>query len=151
MALHCLQRCPKSYQPEAPAFDYVPLLVYNGVAYLAGQLAKENGVIRHQGRAGIEVSESEAARQMSLCALQALARLKAHFGTLERVQQVLHLNAYVACHHDFTQISTLADHASRIFITAYGDPGRHPRSVLGVTRLPQHAPVMIDVRVAISD
>jgi enamine deaminase RidA (YjgF/YER057c/UK114 family) len=135
---------------EAPAFNYEPLSVHNGVAYLAGQLAKENGTIRQPGRAGIEVSEAEAAHQMALCALQALARLKDYFGSLDHVQRILHLYAYVACTHEYEGISRLADHASNVFIAAFGDAGRHPRSVLGMTRLPQNAPVMLDVRVVIS-
>ncbi len=134
---------------EAPAFNYEPLSVHNGVAYMAGQLAKENGTILQAGRAGIEVTETQAAHQMSLCALQALARLKDYFGTLDSVQRIIHLYAYVACTHEYDGISRLADHASNVFIVALGDAGRHPRSVLGMTRLPQNAPVMIDVRVAV--
>lgn len=136
---------------EAPAFNYEPLSVHNGVVYLAGHLAKEGGDLRARGRAGIEVGDDEAARQMGLCALLVLARLRQHFGSLSPVEQVLHMHAYVACQHDYENISTLADHASNVFIAAFGDNGRHPRSVLGMTRLPQNAPVMIDVRVACSN
>ena len=134
---------------ESPSFNYEPLCAHNGVIYLAGHLAKENGEIRARGRAGVEVSEREAARQMALCAQLVLARLKQHLGSLDRVQRILHMHAYVACDHQYENISLLADHASDVFIAAFGDAGRHPRSVLGMTRLPQNAPVMIDVRVAI--
>ena len=134
---------------EAPAFNYQPLAIHAGVVYLAGQLAKENGILHTPGRVGIEVDEQEAARQIQLCALQSLARLNDHLGSLDPVLQVLHLNAYIACAHEFDGISRLADAASSVFITAFGDAGRHPRSVLGLVRLPQNAPVMIDLRVAI--
>lgn len=136
-------------QIESPAFNYEPLSVHNGVVYLAGHLAKENGELRQRGRAGIEVNDQEAGRQMTLCALLVLARLKDHFGDLDGVQRILNMHAYVACDHQYENISTLADHASAVFITAFGDAGRHPRSVLGMSRLPQNAPVMIDVRVAV--
>ncbi len=134
---------------EPPAYDYEPLSVHAGTAYLAGQLAKESGTVRTLGRVPLEVSEDEAGRQMELCALQALAQLKHYLGSLERVQKVVHMQAYVACAHDYPGISTLADRASRVFITAFADAGRHPRSVIGVMRLPQNAPVMIDLRVAV--
>jgi enamine deaminase RidA (YjgF/YER057c/UK114 family) len=134
---------------ELPAFNYEPLSVHNSVVYLAGQLAKENGEVVHRGRANIEVTETEAARQMQVCALQALAVLKHHFEALENIQRILHLNVYVACDHKYEGISKLADHASNVFICAFGDAGRHPRSVLGVNRLPQNAPVMIDLRVSL--
>ena len=134
---------------ESPSFNYQPLSIENGVVYLAGHLAKEDNDIRQRGRAGIEVETEEAARQMSLCAQLVLSRLKHELGSLDPVRRILHMHAYVACDHNYEHISSLADHASDVFITAFGDAGRHPRSVLGMMRLPQNAPVMIDVRVAI--
>lgn len=136
--------------PEAPAFDYLPLSVHAGVIWMAGQLAKENGRVPILGQVASVVSVEEAARQMTLCALQALSRLQNEFGSLDSIERVLHLNAYVACPPDFDGISPLADHASRVFVIAFGDAGRHPRSVLGVNRLPQNAPVMIDLRLALN-
>ncbi len=136
---------------ESPAFNYAALSEHQGVIYLAGQLAKEDGRIAHPGRVMQDVEEQEAARQMQLCALQSLARLKDHLGSLSRVSLILHMNAWVACDHEYERISNLADNASEVFHIAFGDQGKHPRSVLGVTRLPQNAPVMIDLRVAITD
>lgn len=136
---------------EDPAFDYAPFSVHNGVVYLAGQLAKVDGEVPRTGLVIEQVDEAEAARQMTQCALQSLARIKHGFGDLDSVQAVLHMHAYIACDHNYAGISTLADHASRVFIAAYGDAGRHPRSVLGVVRLPRNAPVMIDVRVALKE
>ena len=49
----------------------------------------------------------------------------------------------------FDGISKLADKASEFFIKKLGDNGSHPRSVLAVTRLPQNAPVMIDLRASL--
>ncbi|NBP71939.1 MAG: RidA family protein [Alphaproteobacteria bacterium] len=63
----------------------------------------------------------------------------------DRVTGVLQLKCYVACTPEFDGISRVADHASKVFMTAFGDDGRHPRSVLGMMRLPQNAPVMIDL------
>ena len=34
---------------ETPAFDYLPLTIHNGTAYLAGQLAKVDGVQTNPG------------------------------------------------------------------------------------------------------
>ena len=134
---------------EEPAFNYLAFVEHQGVIWLAGQLAKEGGMVKCQGHVPLVVSPEEAARQMRLCALQAISRLNDALGDLSRVERVLHMNAYVACATDFDGISPIADHASRVFIQAFGDAGRHPRSVLGVNRLPQNAPVMIDLRVAV--
>lgn len=135
---------------ETPAFDYLPLTIHNGVAYLAGQLAKVDGVLPNPGKVGRDIDEAEAGRQMELCALQSLSWLKHYLGGLDKVEKVLHLNAYVSCTDDFEFISRIADHASRVYMIAFGgENGRHARSVLGMVRLPQNAPVMIDLRVGL--
>lgn len=137
--------------PENPAFNYLSLSVHQNVVWMAGQLAKENGRVPVQGQVGAGVPFAEAARQMKMCALQALTRLNVHFGGLDQIDRVLQMNAYVSCPADFDGISLLADEASAVFIAAFGDAGHHPRSVLGVNRLPQNAPVMIDLRLALAE
>jgi enamine deaminase RidA (YjgF/YER057c/UK114 family) len=130
-----------------PAFDYEPFKTHGDVVYLAGQLAKEAGEVTRLGRVGAEIDEAEGVRQMRLCALHSLAWLKqAAGGELSNVRGILHLNAYIACTAEFDGISRLADAASRILIDALGPDGRHPRSVLGLMRLPRNAPVMIDLK-----
>lgn len=131
---------------EGPAFDYDPFKRDDSRIYLAGTLGKEEGVVQNLGKVGAEIDETEAGRQMQICALQALNWLKeAADGDLGRITGILQLKAYVACTPDFDGISRVADCASRVFMTAFGDKGRHPRSVLGMVRLPQDAPVMIDL------
>lgn len=131
---------------EGPAYNYDPYKRDGDTVYLAGTLGKEDGAVQNLGRVGAEISEDEAGRQMQICALQALNWLReAAAGDLDRVRGVLQLKCYVACTPEFDGISRVADHASKVFMTAFGDDGRHPRSVLGMMRLPQNAPVMIDL------
>ena len=131
---------------EGPAYDYDPYKRDGDTIYLADTLGKEDGAVRNPGKVGAEISEEEAGRQMQICALQALNWLReAADGDLDRVTGVLQLKCYVACTPEFDGISRVADHASKVFMTAFGDDGRHPRSILGMMRLPQNAPVMIDL------
>ena len=65
------------------------------------------------------------------------------------IESILDLKVYVSCKENFDGISKLADFASSVFIEKLGETGKHPRSVLAVTRLPQNAPVMIDLRAAL--
>jgi enamine deaminase RidA (YjgF/YER057c/UK114 family) len=135
---------------EGPAYDYDPFRRGGDTIYLAGTLGKENGAVQNLGKVGAEIDEAEAGRQMEICALQALNWLReAAEGDLDRVKGILQLKCYVACTAEFDGISRVADRASQVFMTAFGDDGRHPRSVLGMMRLPQDAPVMIDLVAAI--
>ena len=131
---------------EGPAYDYEPFKRDGNTVYLAGTLGKENGAVQNLGKVGAEIDEAEAARQMQICALQALNWLKhATGGDLARIDGILQLKCYIACTAQFDGISRIADSATRVFVTAFGDAGKHPRSVLGMMRLPQDAPVMIDL------
>jgi len=137
---------------EGPAFDYLPLKKHQGTVYLAGTLGKENGKVQNLGRVGVEIDEKEGGRQMEICALQAINWLKeAADGDLRNVNSILRLKCYVACTEEFDGISRIADHATKIFYAAFGDAGKHPRSVLGVSRLPQGAPVMIDLIASVQE
>ena len=61
------------------------------------------------------------------------------------------LKCYIACTAEFSGISRIADSATGVFVAAFGEAGRHPRSVLGMMRLPQDAPVMIDLIAGVRD
>jgi enamine deaminase RidA (YjgF/YER057c/UK114 family) len=137
-------------EPGKPDFNYLPYKVHRGILYLAGQLAKEGGILKYQGRINEEINEVEAERQAKLCAIHALSWLKiAVDGDINKIECILDLKVYVACNNEFDGMSRLADKASNVFIYTLGEKGRHPRSVIAVQRLPQNAPVMIDLRAAI--
>jgi len=137
---------------EGPAYDYLPVRRNGDTIYLAGTLGKENGAVQNLGKVGAEIAEAEAARQMEICALQALNWLKeAAGGNLGRITGILQLKCYIACTAEFDGISRIADSATGVFVTAFGEAGKHPRSVLGMMRLPQDAPVMIDLIAGVRD
>ncbi len=133
-----------------PDFNYLPFKVHNNVVYLAGQLAKENGLVKNLGRVAEQISIFEAERQIKICAQHAFSWLEiAAKDNKCYVDSILDLKVYVSCNEEFDGISKLADKASEFLIKKLGDHGRHPRSVIAVTRLPQNAPVMIDLRASL--
>lgn len=89
---------------------------------------------------------------MQICALQALNWLKeAEGGDLNRITGILQLKCYIACTADFDGISRIADSTTVVFVTAFGEAGRHPHSVPGMMRLPQDAPVIINLIASVWD
>ncbi len=137
-------------KPGQPNFNYLPFKVHNNVVYLAGQLAKENGLVKNLGRVTEQISVIEAERQMKICSQHAFSWLEiAAKDNKCYIDSILDLKVYVSCNKEFDGISKLADKASEYFIKKLGDNGKHPRSVLAVTRLPQNAPVMIDLRASL--
>ena len=137
-------------EPGTPDFNYLPFKVHNEVVYLAGQLAKERGGVRKTGRVLKEITELEASRQIKICSQHGFSWLQiAAENNNSEIDSILDLKVYVSCDRSFEGISRLADKASEVFIEKLGEKGRHPRSVLAVLRLPQNAPVMIDLRASI--
>jgi len=82
--------------PAEPAFNYAPVAVHCGSAYLSGQLPKIDGDVRRPSKVGAEVSGHDAAEAARICILQALACLKAAIGGLRRVERALKVTGFVA-------------------------------------------------------
>ena len=136
--------------PEAatPSFNYVPVTLHHGVAYVAGQLPKVGGDIRVRGKAGREVNVETARGEARICILQGLACLKAALGSLDRVEQVLKVGGFVASAPGFNDQPKVLDAASDLLVEVFGDKGRHARSAIGVAELPRDAVVEIELTVA---
>jgi enamine deaminase RidA (YjgF/YER057c/UK114 family) len=136
--------------PEAatPSFNYLPVTLHGGVAYVAGQLPKVDGEVRVRGKAGREVDVDTARSEARICILQGLACLRAALGSLDRVEQVLKVNGYVASAPGFGDQPKVLDAASDLLVEVFGDKGRHARAAIGVAELPRNAVVEIELTVA---
>src|SRR5262245_2233765 len=58
-----------------PAYQYVPIVVHNGIAFISGQTTWVDGRLDPVGKVGAEVSLDQAKDGARQCALQALAWL----------------------------------------------------------------------------
>ncbi len=133
----------------APAYQYVAVVVHQGVAYVSGQIPRAGGQVLFTGKAGADVSLVQAQRAAEACVLQGLAQLKAELGDLGRVSRILKVTGYVASAPGFTQQPQVIDAASNLLVAAFGDVGRHARSAVGVAELPRSVPVEIELVVAV--
>jgi enamine deaminase RidA (YjgF/YER057c/UK114 family) len=132
----------------SPSFNYVPVTVHAGVAYVSGQTPKVDGEVRLFGKVGAEVSLSEAREQARICVLQGLACLTAELGDLSRVIRVLKVTGFVASAPGFNEQPKVIDAASDLLVEVFGPAGRHARSAVGVAELPRNASVEIEFVVA---
>jgi len=139
--------------PEAavPSFNYVPVTVHRGVAYVSGQLPKRDGDVRVFGKLGAEVDLETARGEARICILQALACLKAELGSLDRIERILKLTGFVASAPGFNAQPKVLDAASDLIGDVFGESGRHARSAVGVAELPRNACVEIEMTVALRD
>lgn len=134
-----------------PSFNYVPVTVHRGIAYVSGQLPKVDGDIRVFGKVGAEVDLETAQEEARICILQALACLKAELGTLERIERILKVSGYIASAPGFNAQPKVLDAASDLIGAVFGEAGRHARAAVGVAELPRNACVEIELTVALRD
>jgi enamine deaminase RidA (YjgF/YER057c/UK114 family) len=132
----------------APVAAYVPVVVAGGLAHVSGQLPFIDGRLV-TGRLGQDVSLEQGAAAARACGLMILAQLKAALGSLDRVERIVKLSAFVSSTADFTDQPKVANGASELMAQVFGDSGKHARSAVGVPVLPLGAAVEVDAVVAL--
>ena len=135
--------------PAEPTFQYVPVTVHAGVAYVSGQLPKEDGEVRITGKVGDSIDVETAQRAARICILQGLSCLEAAIGSLDDVERILKVTGFVASSPGFNEQPRVIDAASSLLAEIFGERGRHARSAVGVAELPRNSPVEIEMVVAI--
>lgn len=133
----------------APVASYVPAVRTGAHVYTSGQLPFTGGELLLTGKVGGEVSAAEAQDCARLCALNAIAAVKAEVGDLDLVSRVVKATVFVASTPDFTGQPGVANGASDLLAHAFGDAGQHARSAVGVPVLPLDSPVEVELLVEI--
>lgn len=135
-------------QAAAPVAAYVPTVEAGGLLHVSGQLPFIDGKLV-TGRLGKDVSLEEGNAAAQACGLMILAQVKAALGSLDRVERVVKLGAFISSAKDFIDQPKVANGASELMVAAFGDAGKHARSAVGVPVLPLGAAVEVDAIFAI--
>ncbi|MDX3908367.1 MAG: RidA family protein [Sphingobium sp.] len=135
-------------QPAAPIASYVAAVEVNGLLHISGQLPFDGDVIL-TGRLGADRDVAFGQKAAEKCGLMLVAQMKAALGSLDRVERIVKLGAFIASTDDFTDQPLVANGASDLMVSIFGDAGRHARSAVGVPVLPRGAAVEIDAVVAV--
>ncbi|WP_295636860.1 RidA family protein [Novosphingobium sp.] len=131
-------------QAAAPVAAYVPTVEVGGLLHVSGQLPFVDGHLV-RGTLGKDVSLEQGQAAAQACALMLLAQVKAALGgSLDRVERVVKLGAFIASTADFTDQPKVANGASELMVAAFGEAGKHARSAVGVPVLPLGAAVEVD-------
>ncbi len=134
----------------APAANYVPWLIYDGMLMISGQLPMRGGGVAVSGVVGREVELKEATMAAQICALNILAQVDtAVDGDWGKVQRCLKLGGFVASTPDFTEQPRVINGASNLMVEVLGDAGRHTRFAVGAAALPLGAAVEIEAVFAV--
>jgi enamine deaminase RidA (YjgF/YER057c/UK114 family) len=132
-----------------PLAVYVPAVRTGSYVYTAGQLPMRSGELMATGKVGAEVTVEEAKACAQQCALNAIAAVRSEIGELSAVKRVVKVVVFVASTPDFTGQPGVANGASELLGSVFGDAGVHARSAVGVAALPLDAPVEVEIVVEV--
>lgn len=134
----------------APVAAYVPAVLAGGLLHVSGQLPFRDGALM-TGRMGEDRDLDYGVEAARRCGLMLLAQIEAALGSLDRVERVVKLGAFINSAADFTDQPKVANGASELMVEIFGEAGKHARSAVGVPVLPLGAVVEIDAIVQVKD
>jgi enamine deaminase RidA (YjgF/YER057c/UK114 family) len=135
-------------EPAAPVASYVPTVEVGGMLFISGQVSFVDGALM-TGKVGDTRDEADAILAAQGCGLMLIAQMKKALGSLDRVERIVKLGAFVASTPEFTGQPRVANGASDLMEAVFGDAGKHARSAVGVPVLPLDATVEIDAIVKV--
>ncbi|MBL8646381.1 RidA family protein [Sphingosinicella xenopeptidilytica] len=133
----------------APAANYVPTVLHGNMLYISGQIPfREDGTLV-LGRLGEDMDVAAGQATARLCGIGILAQAQAALGSLDRIERVLKLGAFVSSTANFFDQPKVVNGCSDLMVEVLGDAGRHARSAVGVPALPLGVAVEIDAVIAV--
>jgi enamine deaminase RidA (YjgF/YER057c/UK114 family) len=130
--------------PPKPAGAYSPVVGWNRLAWVSGQIVTENGKVVHPGKVDADVAPEVAKELARRATLQALSALRDSLGSIDKVVRFLRVAVYVATSPGFDRPHEVANGATELLIDVFGEEGRPARIAVGVASLPLNAPVEVE-------
>ena len=137
--------------PESPQPIGAYLLAQQAgdLLFLSGTTCYVNGGLLYKGRLGAELNVEQGYAAARQAMLNLLAVIKSALGSLDRVERIVKLNGYVNSAPDFDLQPEVINGASELLQKTFGERGRHARTSVGVSDLPGHIPVEIEMVVQV--
>lgn len=135
--------------PPCAGGQYNPVTVADRFAYVSGQTANVGGVPSVVGKLGASVGIGQGKDAARQAALNCVALLRETLGDLDRIEQVVKLNGYVASTEGFGDQPKVIDGASELLEEVFGAVGQHSRTSVGVAELPGGAPAEVELVVLV--
>lgn len=137
--------------PPAPKAvgAYVPCVRHGDLLFLSGQIPLRDGQVQFVGPIGFERTLEQGQEAARICALNAIAIAAEAAGGIDRIKRVVKVVVYVASHKGFTDQHKIANGASDLLVSIFGEAGRHARAAVGVAELPLNASVEVDITFAV--
>jgi enamine deaminase RidA (YjgF/YER057c/UK114 family) len=131
--------------PPEPFGTYAEAVQTGNLLFLTGMLPTEGRVAKFIGRVGAELDVEAGRKAAYLAALNVLAVAREYLGSLDKVSRIVRLGVSVATSGDVRDQPKVADAASELLQSIFGEDKNPCRLVYGVASLPLGTPVELEV------
>src|SRR6202035_2214460 len=131
--------------PPEPFGIYADAVLTGTLLFLTGMLPTVGREAKFIGRLGAELDVEACHKAARLAALNALAVVRQHLGSLDKVTRIVRLGVAVATAGDVRDQPKVADGASELLQDVFGKDKSSSRLVYGVASLPLGVPVELEL------
>jgi len=135
--------------PAKPLAAYIPAKKIDKFIFTSGQVPLVEGKLVYTGTVGVDVTLEEAQKAAEVSIINCLGAIKAITGSLDEIEEIVKVTAFVNSPAGYTDQPKVANGASELLGKIFGEIGAHSRSAVGVSGLPLNAPVEIEMIVKI--
>lgn len=137
--------------PEAlkPLASYIPVTKTGNLVFTAGQIPLKDGSLAYSGKVGKDIGLEDGIKAAEICTINCLSVIKSEIGNLDNIKKVVKVTVFVNSAEGFTDQPKVANGASDLLVSVFGDKGKHVRSAVGVNELPINCAVEIEMIVEV--
>jgi enamine deaminase RidA (YjgF/YER057c/UK114 family) len=129
--------------PE-PVANYVPFTISGNLLFISGQGPRTPDQKFMTGKVGREITLEEAYAHARLVGLNILSVVHQAQNGLSTIRRVVKLTGFVNASDDFRDHPKVINGCSDLLVEVFGDAGKHARSAVGVSSLPENITVEIE-------
>ncbi len=137
--------------PPSAVGAYDPWVRTGNLVLTSGQIPWLDGELAYTGRLGDELTVDDGYQAARLCAINAIAQLKAAAGELSRIKWIVRLDGFVHSASGFQSQAHVLNGASELLNDVFGAKGRHTRVALGISEMPLNAAVQLSLTAELAD
>lgn len=128
-----------------PFGAYVEAVQSGKLLFLSGMLPTEGREAKFVGRLGVDLDVAAGRAAAYLAACNALAVIRDHLGSLDKITRVVRLGVSIASSPEFGEHPAVADGASGLLEDVFGKDKNPCRLVFGVASLAFRTPVELEL------
>jgi enamine deaminase RidA (YjgF/YER057c/UK114 family) len=133
-----------------PVANYVPFTICGNLLFISGHGPRTIDPKFLTGKVGRDITLEEAYSHARLVGVNLLAVVRDALGAFDGVRRVIKLTGFVNATDDFCEHPKVVNGCSDLLVDVFGDAGKHARSAIGVTSLPENISVEIEAIFEIS-